>query len=80
MSKGVSIQTSDRCLRIAEVARRLGVSRASVYRLLPHIESISLPGTHIRLITERALAEFMERYKQPVNARVQGRSNTHPTT
>ncbi len=66
MSKGVSIQ-ADRCLRIAEVARRLGVSRASVYRLLPQMDTISLPGLHIRLVTERALAEFIERHTKVVS-------------
>ena len=57
MSNLVSIQ-AERCLRISEVARRLGVSRASVYRLLPQIEHISFPGSKIRVVTERALAEF----------------------
>ena len=75
MSRVLSNQTSDRCLRISEVAARLSVSRATVYRLLPEIEHICLPGRNIRVVTERALADFMERHKQPVSARFQQRSN-----
>lgn len=62
MSRAVSTQVADRCLRIAEVAARLGVSRASVYRLLPQMDCISLPGSKIRLVTERALDEFLQRH------------------
>ena len=79
MSNSVSIQ-ADRCLRISDVADRLGVSRATVYRLLPQIEHISFPGSNILVVTERALAEFMERHKRPVSARFQRRSNTHSET
>ena len=67
MSNQVSPKTGDRCLRISEVARRLGVSRASVYRLLPLIGTISLPGLKIQVVTERALAQFIERHKQPAS-------------
>lgn len=69
MSKGVSIQVADRCLRIADVARRLGVSRATAYRILPQMDCISLPGTHIRLVTERSLAEFLQRHTRHRTAR-----------
>ena len=67
MSRSVSTQANDRCLRISEVARRLGVSRATVYRLLPHIEYISFPDSNIRVVTERALVEFMKRHTSPIN-------------
>jgi len=63
----------DRCLRMAEAAALLGVSRPTLYRWLPRIRHIRVPANgltrSIVLIPESAVAEFRARYECAAGAR-----------
>lgn len=57
----------ERHLRMAEAARLLGVSRATLYRWLPQIAHRRIPAggltKEIILIAESSLSEFLNRYE-----------------
>jgi excisionase family DNA binding protein len=57
----------ERHLRMAEAARLLGVSRATLYRWLPQIAHRRIPAggltKEIILIAESSLGEFLKRYE-----------------
>lgn len=64
VSTGVSIDTCvERHLRMKEAAAILGISRPTLYRLLPRIRHRRIPAggltREIVLIPESALAEFL---------------------
>ena len=64
MSGVVSVQTRvERHLRMGEAAAVLGVSRPTLYRMLPRIRHSRIPAggltREIVLIPESALAEFL---------------------
>lgn len=70
-SKSVSMPVStggpvERHFRMAEAARLMGVSRATVYRWLPQIAHRRIPAggldREIILIPESSLAAFLGRY------------------
>lgn len=57
---------SDRLLRVAEVMRRLSISRSALYALLNsgRIRSVRMPGSGTRFhrrIPESAVTEFVQR-------------------
>lgn len=64
VSTGVSIESRvERHLRMKEAAALIGVSRPTLYRLLPQIRHSRIPAggltREIVLIPESALAEFL---------------------
>ena len=70
MSTPVSIGSSvEKHFRMGEAASVIGVSRTTLYRLLPRIRHCRIPAgglnREIMIIPESALAAFLARYEHP---------------